>query len=166
MCVTIEVAYDKKDEIRDLFTQYTNLLIENDSTFKEYLALQNYDDEISNLKEKYGAPKGRLYLASVAGETAGCIGLKPLDEKRCEMKRLFVKPQFRGRKIAEQLVKTIIEDAKEIGYKEMYLDTLPFLKGAILLYEKLGFIETDCYNNSPIENTIYMKLTLKNNQRN
>ena len=113
-----------------------------------------------HLEEKYGPPRGRLYLARWGGETAGCIALRPLDEHRCEMKRLYVRPAFRNRGIARKLVDTILADARSIGYHEMLLDTLPFLTEAIAMYEGLGFVRTECYNDSPLADTVYMKLTL------
>ena len=76
------------------------------------------------------------------------------------MKRLYVKPEFRGKKIANKLVEKIIDDSKEIGYKVMLLDTFPFLEGAIKLYKKFGFYEIESYNNSPMDDCIYMRLDL------
>ena len=93
----------------------------------------------------------------------GCIGLKKIDDENCEMKRLYVRPEFRGYKSANKLVEIIISDAKLIGYKSVLLDTLPFLEGAIHLYKKFGFYEIESYNNSPMENLIYMKLDLSKN---
>ena len=93
-------------------------------------------------------------------ELAGCIGLKKIDETNCEMKRLYVRPQFRGKQIGNVLVRRIIDDAKEIGYHIMLLDTLPFLESALHMYQKFGFYEIESYNDSPMENSIYMKLEL------
>lgn len=76
------------------------------------------------------------------------------------MKRLYVRPEFRGNKIGYILIRQIINDAKEIGYRHMLLDTLPFLKSAIYMYKKIGFYEIPCYNNSPMSSSIYMKLNL------
>ena len=160
MELTIVPAYDAPEEIRVLFEEYTKMLVEGDPAFGEYFAIQNYNREIIHLEEKYGPPQGRLYLARWKGEVAGCIGLRPLDETRCEMKRLYVRPPFRGRGIARRLVETILTDARAIGYTEMLLDTLPFLGEAIALYENLGFSYIGCYNDSPLDTTIYMKLTL------
>ena len=81
-------------------------------------------------------------------------------DNNCELKRLFVKPEFRGHKLGEVLVKKVIDDAKSIGYQSIFLDTLPFLKSAIHIYTKLGFYETDPYVNSPLDTSIYMKLDL------
>ena len=160
MSVKILLAYDFPEEIKLLFSEYTDILIEGDPSFKEYLEIQNYDDELKHLEKKYGLPYGRLYLVYYNNEVAGCIGLKKIDKKNCEMKRLYVRPKFRGKQIGEQLIEKIIKAAKEIGYSYMLLDTLPFLKGAIYLYKKYGFYEIASYNNSPMDTSIYMKLDL------
>lgn len=160
MSIEIVQGYEHPQEIGMLFSEYTNMLIENDSSFKKYLDIQHYDEEIKHLETKYGLPYGRLYLVYCDGEAAGCIGLRKIDEHNCEMKRLYVRPEFRGKKIGEQLVRKIITDAKEIGYSYMLLDTLPFLENAILMYKKFGFYEIESYNDSPISTSIYMKLDL------
>lgn len=160
MSIKILPAYDFPEEIKLLFSEYTGILIEGDPSFKEYLEIQNYDDELKHLEKKYGLPYGRLYLVYYNNEVAGCIGLKKIDKKNCEMKRLYVRPKFRGKQIGEQLIEKIIKAAKEIGYSYMLLDTLPFLKGAIYLYKKYGFYEIASYNNSPMDTSIYMKLDL------
>ena len=160
MELTIIPAFDAPEVVRELFEEYTNVLIEGDPAFRDYLSIQNYDREILHLEEKYGPPQGRLYLARWGGETAGCIALRPLDESRCEMKRLYVRPAFRNRGIARKLVDTVLADARSIGYHEMLLDTLPFLTEAIAMYEGLGFVRTECYNDSPLADTVYMKLRL------
>ncbi len=153
-------AYHHRQEISALFSEYTNMLIAGDSSFQKYLEMQHYDEEVNHLEMKYGASYGRLYLAYCNGNAAGCIGLRKMDEMSCEMKRLYVRPQFRGNRIGEQLVQKIITDAKEIGYAYMLLDTLPFLEKAILLYRKFGFYTIECYNNNPISTSIFMKLDL------
>ena len=160
MSIKILPAYDFPEEIKLLFSEYTDILIEGDPSFKEYLEIQNYDDELKHLEKKYGLPYGRLYLVYYNNEVAGCIGLKKIDKKNCEMKRLYVRPKFRGKQIGEQLIEKIIKAAKEIGYSYMLLDTLPFLKGAIYLYKKYGFYEIASYNNIPMDTSIYMKLDL------
>ena len=160
MSMKILAAYDFPEEIKLLFSEYTDILIEGDASFKKYLEIQNYDDELEHLEKKYGLPYGRLYLAYYNDEVAGCIGLKKINGKKCEMKRLYVRPKFRGKQIGEKLIEKIIKDAKEIGYSFMLLDTLPFLKSAINLYKKYGFYEITSYNNSPMKTSIYMKLDL------
>lgn len=160
MSIELIEAYTYKDEVKSLFTEYTDMLIKSENNFKDYLSLQNYDHEIENLEDKYGLPYGRLYLAYFDGNLAGCIGLKKIDSENCEMKRLYVKPKFRGKNIASFLVNHIIKEAKKIGYKHILLDTLPFLEVAINMYKKHGFYEIESYNNSPMDNLIYLKYDL------
>ena len=160
MNIEIVLAYMHTQEINALFSEYTNMLMTNDSSFQNYLDIQHYEEEINDLEKKYGMPFGRLYLAYCNGEVAGCIGLKNIDKKNCEMKRLYVKPQFRGKNIGKLLVQKIITEAKEIGYSHMLLDTLPFLEKAISLYKQFGFYTIDSYNNSPMSTSIYMRLDL------
>ena len=90
-------AYDFPKEIGILFSEYTEMLIAGDPSFQEYLAIQNYDEELEHLDIKYGLPGGRLYIAFYDGKLAGCIGLRKIDERNCEMKRLYVRPAFRGK---------------------------------------------------------------------
>ena len=160
MKIEIVLAYDHQQEIRELFSEYTSMLVAGDSSFQAYLDLQHFDDEVDHLEVKYGMPEGRLYVVYCDGQAAGCIGLRRIDEQNCEMKRLYVRPQFRGNKIGEKLVQKIIGDAKEIGYAAMLLDTLPFLESAIAVYEKAGFYNISCYNDSPVRTSIFMKLNL------
>jgi ribosomal protein S18 acetylase RimI-like enzyme len=160
MSLEIKLAYDDTDNIKILFSEYINLLLEVEKDFHIYLDLQNYDSEIDNLKEKYGLPDGRLYIAYYDNQAAGCIALRKMNETECEMKRLYIKPQFRRNKIGMALVELIINDAKKIGYKYMLLDTLPSLEAAVKLYENFGFYRIPPYNDSPIDNTIFMKLDL------
>lgn len=160
MQVTILPAYDYPRQVAELFSEYTDMLIAGDSTFKQYLELQHYDEEVNHLEAKYGPPYGRLYLAYSNGELAGCIGLRKMDQKRCEMKRLYVRPQFRGQQIGSRLVQKLIEDARVIGYSHMLLDTLPFLEAALRLYKRYGFYEIERYNDSPMERSVYMQLDL------
>ena len=100
MLVEIKQAYKSIEKIKELFKEYTDMLVKEDEDVAKYLKLQDYESELENLDIKYGPPKGRLYLATVEGEVAGCIALKYIDEKTCELKRLYVKPEFRGNKIA------------------------------------------------------------------
>lgn len=160
MELEIKEGYEYKEEIKELFTEYTNLVIEGDSTFKEYLEKQHFEQEVDHLKEKYGKPYGRLYIAFYNGKVAGCIGLRKIDNQNSEMKRLFVKPEFRGKHIGNILAEKVINDAKEIGYKSILLDTLPFLKSAIKMYKKMGFYEIEQYNDSPMKEAVYLKLDL------
>ncbi len=160
MDFNIFLAYNHKDVVKKLFNEYTNYLIESDTVFAQYLEIQNYSEEIENLEEKYGLPKGRLYLAYHNEKPVGCIALRKIDKDHCEMKRLYVKPDYRNKGLGKELVGRIIYDAKAIGYKYMVLDTLPVLESALNIYKKLGFYETEAYNDSPVENTLFLKLDL------
>lgn len=160
MELEIKDGYEFKSELKELFTEYTDSLIEGDKTFAEYLQQQNYDQEVQHLEEKYGRPNGRIFVAFYEGKLAGCIGLKKIDDETCEMKRLYVRPEFRGKHIGNILASRIIEEAKNIGYKSMVLDTLPFLTSAIKMYKKIGFYEIEQYNDSPMKDAVYMKLDL------
>ena len=115
MQIQIIPAYHYPEEIRKLFTEYTDHLIAGDPEFRTYLQIQNYDGEIACLEEKYGPPYGRLYLALADGKTAGCIALRTVDEQRCEMKRLYVRDEFRSHGIGRKLTEQILADAREIG---------------------------------------------------
>lgn len=160
--IVIKPAFQDQDVIRQLFTEYTNMLAEGDPGIWRYLTIQNYDGELEHLEDKYGPPNGRLYIAWVNDKPAGCIGLRKLPEVdgACEMKRLYVRPEFRGYGIAGTLVETILQDAIAIGYQAIYLDTLAFLQDAIRLYFRFGFYEIDPYNNSPMKSTVFMKRDL------
>ena len=155
MALDIVLAYDRADEVRELFAEYMDMLLEGDPTFAGYLIIQNYDDELKDLSHKYGLPDGRLYLAYWDGELAGSIALRKIDDENCELKRMYIKPQFRRKGIAKALVLRLIEDACGMGYRYMLLDTLPFLKTAIQMYQKIGR-----YNDSPMDTSIYMKFDL------
>lgn len=160
MDVTLHPAYDSRDELLSLFTEYTDMLLAEDPAFRAYLDLQNYEAELQHPECKYGPPEGRLYLARCGGAPAGCIALRKLGGTSCEMKRLYVRPSFRGHRIGSLLIQRLIDDAREIGYRQMLLDTLPFLQSAIRLYRQFGFYDIPCYNNSPLEQTLFLRLDL------
>ena len=113
--------------------------------FREYqaelgvdLCFQGFERELAELPGNYAAPVGRLLLAFEHVEPAGCVALRPFDLKRGEMKRLYVRPAFRGRGLGRELAVKIIDEARAAGYHEMVLDTLDTLKPAIELYRSLG----------------------------
>lgn len=160
MDIEIRLAYDKPDMIGELFREYTEMLIENDPSIIDYLILQNYEDEIKHLERKYGQPKGRLYIAYINNTPAGCIGLRAIDDTTCEIKRLYVRPEFRGHKLGIRLMDQVVTDARTIGYHSMVLDTLPYLNSAIALYKSYGFYEIPSYNNSPMKYSIFMRYDL------
>ena len=112
------------------------------------------------MEKKYGLPYGRMYLAMVGDKVACCVALTRNNNDYCEIKRLYVRPQFRGLHISKALTERVINDAKSIGYKYMRLDTFPFMAAAIKLYEKYGFYRIDRYNDNPAKTAIFMQLNL------
>lgn len=141
------------DLIRELFADYQKELDED-------LCFQSFDTELQNPLKKYSPPKGALFLAYWIDEAAGCIALQDLGQNVCEMKRLYVKPDFRKHKIGDALTVRLLEIASVIGNKTMKLDTLQKLQPAITLYKKLGFTETTAYYPNPISGVVYMEKSL------
>ena len=141
------------DTVRDLFRAYEMELDEN-------LCFQSFETELAKPLEKYGPPQGDIILAWWNNEVAGCIALMPLEDKVCEMKRLYVKPPMRKNKIGEHLVNELISSARNKGYKFMRLDTLDKLQPAIRLYEKYGFKNISPYYENPLSGVVYMQKSL------
>lgn len=160
MQLTLEPAYEQPEVMRQMIQEYVDTLIQAVPPFASYLQVQHCDAEVANLRQKYGKPDGRLYLARADGKPAGCIALRKLDDNTCEIKRLYVRPLFRRKKIGDALMQRTLADAREIGYRCVDLDTLPMLTGAIHMFRKLGFVEIPRYNDSPLPGTIFMQLQL------
>lgn len=161
MQLEIISGYDRLDDIRELFSEYTDMLLELDPVFGAYLALQKYDEELLHPELKYAPPEARLLLACFDGTLAGCIALRRLDDERCEMKRLYVRERFRGHGIARALVSALLSEAAAQGYSLMLLDTLPALSSALSLYTSMGFLTVEKYNDSPLDYTIYLGRSVK-----
>jgi GNAT superfamily N-acetyltransferase len=125
------------------------------------LSFQNIDDETSNFSSIYGPPTGLFLLAWHKGELAGGVGLRMLEPKVCEMKRLFVYDRFRSKGLGRSLCTELIEEAKCSGYEKMRLDTLGHMKVAIRLYESLGFEVIEAYRFNPDPTTTFMELSLR-----
>ena len=151
----LKLGYATPEAVRELFAEYTHMLVAHDPYFQVYLDLQHADPT-----QKYGLPDGRLYVAWCDGQPAGCIALRRLAGTTCELKRLYVRPAFRGRGIAGAMMQRILDDARAIGYTAMLLDTLPFLTSAIRMYRALGFYDIPPYNDSPLATTIFLRLDL------
>ena len=114
-----------------------------------------------SLPGPYAAPSGGLFLASDAGHVVGCVGYKPLGGGACELKRLYVRPAFRGRGIARALCDHAIFEAKRKGYMVMRLDTLERLEAAVRLYKELDFVEIDPYYDNPLpEKVLFLERSL------
>lgn len=125
------------------------------------LGYQGFDGELASLPGKYALPAGALLLArDASGAALGCVAMRPLEDGVCEMKRLYVAPAGRGQGLGKQLALAIIEAARAAGHREMRLDTLASMHDAQKLYRALGFTEIAAYYDSPIENTVFMSLTL------
>ena len=145
---------EELEQARSLFEEYAAWL-------RVDLCFQGFAAELAGLPGVYAPPRGRLLLAiDSSGQAAGCVALRPLEESVCEMKRLFVRPAFRGRGIGRTLAERVIAEAQSIGYATMKLDTLPKINAATRLYEILGFVRCEAYYNTPLEDTIFMELRL------
>jgi GNAT superfamily N-acetyltransferase len=140
---------------RELMVEYAESLGFN-------LSFQGFEEEMQSLPGKYALPSGRLLLALWNERPAGVIALRALEESGlCEMKRLYVRREFRGHAIGRILAERLITEAREIGYARMRLDTVPGqMDRAIAMYRELEFKETAAYYNSPVSQTLFMELDL------
>lgn len=153
MNIKVISAMNQLDEIRQLFREYANSL-EID------LCFQDFEEELKSLPGKYSEPDGRLYIAYLDDKVVGCIALRRYDDIRAELKRLFVRNGYRGLGISKRLIQRIIQDALDIGYHSILLDTLDTMKPAISLYTSIGFKEIESYYDNPIEGAKYFELNL------
>jgi GNAT superfamily N-acetyltransferase len=140
--------------------------------FREYATMpgvapciEDFEKEAASLPGAYAPPDGRLLLTieespGNPGEPAGCVALRKLEQDACEMKRLYVRPAFRGKGVGEGLVKELIAEARSIGYQRI-LDTLPSMNAAHQLYRTLGFREIPCYQKKPIPGALFFELALR-----
>ncbi len=139
--------------IRALFQEYADGLGVD-------LCFQSFAAELAGLPGAYGPPGGRLLLAHAGGGPAGCVALRAIADGVCEMKRLFVRPAFRGSGLGRALAERVIQEARASGYRKMRLDTLRSLQPAISLYETLGFVRCAPYYDTPLADTVFMELQL------
>ena len=142
-------------------TQARELFLEYAQSLGFSLCFQNFDKELAELPGDYAPPEGRLLLAEYEGQLAGCVALHKLDDAICEMKRLYLRSQFRGKGLGRLLADRIIAEARQIGYRRMRLDTIePVMKDAVAMYRKFGFREIAAYRSNPIAGAMYMELQL------
>jgi len=142
------------DLVRSLFVEYAESL-----GFS--LCFQNFDQELATLPGAYAPPRGRLLLGLADGAPAGCVGLRPLGDDACELKRLFVRPAYRASGLGRSLMDRILAEARGIGYERMRLDTVVGkMDRAIAMYRRYGFKEIPSYEAHPVPGTIYMELAL------
>jgi GNAT superfamily N-acetyltransferase len=144
---------DSVEACRSLFVEYQHSLGVS-------LCFQGFDDELKTLPGNYSRPRGRLLLARIVGEPAGCVALRPLSESDAEMKRLYIRPQYRGMGMGRVLAECVIDEARSLGYRTVKLDTLPGMGEAQHLYRELGFVEAAPYNDNPVAGVRFMSLAL------
>jgi putative acetyltransferase len=155
--VDIEIrAAEPRDleEVRGLIEEYVRSLGID-------LGFQEIGRELADLGAAYGPPGGLILVALADGETAGCVALRPLEPDCCEMKRLYVRPAFRGTGLGKDLALAVIGAARELGYGRMRIDTLPQMGAARRLYASLGFREIEPYRFNPVPGTAFMELPLR-----
>jgi GNAT superfamily N-acetyltransferase len=140
-------------QVRELFEEYW-------ASFGFTPCFQNFGAEVAGLPGDYAPPGGRLALAMIEGQSAGCVALRQFDAGRCEAKRLFVRPQFRNQGGGGQLLDWVIAEARAAGYREMVGDTMPAMEKALEMYDRLGFERTEPYSDHPTPGAIYLRLKL------
>jgi ribosomal protein S18 acetylase RimI-like enzyme len=140
--------------------QARQLFLEYATEWNLDLSFQNFAAELEGLPEPYAPPTGRLLLSDCDGQLAGCVALRKFSEGVAEMKRLYVRPAFRGRKIGRALTEAILREAVQAGYGRMRLDTLARMGAAIALYTSLGFRPIAAYRHNPLADAVFLEVEL------
>jgi GNAT superfamily N-acetyltransferase len=141
-------------QVRELFQEYA-------ASLGVDLCFQNFGRELAELPGDYAPPAGRLMMAMEEARAAGCVALRNIDDATCEMKRLYVRSEYRGKGIGKALVNAILSEARAIGYQRVRLDTLPQMKEAVALYQSLGFRPIPAYRYNPIPGARFLELNLR-----
>ena len=142
------------EQARQLFLEYAHSLDFD-------LGFQDFDAELQSLPGNYAPPWGCLLLAVSDSEAMGCIALRRLSDHVCEMKRLWVRPAFRGTGTGRRLIESLLDEAYRIGYSSMRLDTVPSMASAISLYRQVGFVEIEPYTSNPIPGALFLQFDLR-----
>jgi ribosomal protein S18 acetylase RimI-like enzyme len=152
--IRIVTLRDEMEPVRVLFREYAGSLGFD-------LCFENFEQELVDLPGQYAPPSGSLLLATVGDEPAGCVALKKLADGVCEMKRLYVRSQYRGTGLGRTLAEQIIREAKRFAYQAIRLDTMPSVMGsAVALYRSLGFRDIPAYCFNPVPGALFMELQL------
>ncbi|WP_437923048.1 GNAT family N-acetyltransferase [Sorangium sp. So ce291] len=153
----IEIGYaasaEQIEQVRALFLEYQ-------ASLDVDLCFQGFAEELARLPGSYAPPSGRLLLCTVEQVPRGCVALQAITAEDCEMKRLYVQPGQRGLGLGRRLVARVLDEARAIGYRRIYLDTLPSMARAAAMYEALGFEDVPPYRHNPVAGTRYMALAL------
>ena len=144
---------DDRATVEALFREYVASLAED-------ISFQNIDDELAGLPGKYARPTGVVLIAREGDEAAGAVAYRMVEPGVCEMKRLYVRPAWRGSGLGRELANELIEDARGQGYRTMLLDTLASMSAARALYRDLGFAPVASYYDNPLPGVMYMALEL------
>jgi len=147
-----------EDEPR--LTMVRTLMQEYWDSFGFTPCFQNFGDELAGLPGAYAPPGGRLALVTIYSEPAGCIALRRIDNLRAEVKRLYVRPAFRGMRLAQALMEWVMAEARAIGYEEIVGDTMPVMHEALALYDRMGFERGESYSEHPTEGAIFIRKRL------
>ena len=141
------------DQVRELFREYW-------TSFGFSPCFQGFETEVAGLPGAYAPPGGALVLALIDGHAVGCAALRRFDAQRCEAKRLYVRPQFRGQGVGRALLEWVIAGAREMGYRELVGDTIPQMAVALAMYDRAAFERTGPYAEAPTPGAIYLRLKL------